>query len=64
MKYEKGDLIRYNVRTGPAQICVVLDFILKDGIREYCTLLDLNDGEIKEYYLPFVEDPQCWIRIS
>ena len=61
MKYQKGDLIRNNVRTGPAQICVVLDFILKDGIREYA-LLDLNDNERKKYFAFFVEDPTSWVK--
>jgi hypothetical protein len=64
MKYHKGDLIRYNVRQGPAQICVVLDFILKDGIREYYALLDLNNNERKEYYAPFIEDPTSWVKVG
>ena len=62
MKYQKGDLIRYNVRVGPPQICVVLDFILKDGIREYYALLDLNDNERKEFYAPFIEDQTSWVK--
>jgi hypothetical protein len=61
MKYQKGDLIRYNVRVGPPQICVVIESIRR-GLSDYYIVFDLNDNERKEYHAPFIEDQTSWIK--
>ena len=63
MKYHKGDLIRYNVRVGPPQICVVIESIRR-GLSDYYIVFDLESDERKEFYAPFIEDPTSWVKVS
>jgi hypothetical protein len=63
MKYHKGDLIRYNVRVGPPQICVVIEST-RQGLSDYYIVLDLNNNERKVYYAPFIEDPTSWVKVG
>ena len=63
MKYQKGDLIRYNVRVGPPRICVVIECIRR-SLSDYYIVLDLNDNERKEYFAPFFEDPTSWVKVG